>query len=220
MPSRWSTPDTVRGFVQAPPNETLLSFAGDERRRRIAPRAADIGCGAGRNAVPLALAGWHVIGTDISRPMLDAARGRVRAAGAHGVVLAEAPMDALPIPDTSVDLIVAHGIWNLAGSASHFRRGVGEAARIARRGAALFLFTFSRNTLPAAAEPVAGETFVFTQFAGEPQCFLTREEILDELGRAGFAPDPAVPLTELNSRTHLMAASGPVIYQGAFRFAR
>jgi hypothetical protein len=126
-------------------------------------------------------------------------------------------MDALPVTDASADLIVAHGIWNLARSSREFRRAVREAARAARPGAGLFLFTFSRNTLPAIATPVDGERFVFTQFSGEPQCFLTKTEILEELGEAGFTPDPAVPLTELNARTGLIPSRGPVIYQGAFR---
>ena len=28
------------------------------------------------------------------------------------------------------------------------------------------------------APPVAGETFVFTQFSGQPQCFLTERELV------------------------------------------
>ena len=206
----------VQGFVQSPPNDTLLGFAAQERRRG-AGVALDIGCGAARNAVPLALAGWRVVGTDNSRPMLTAARARARAAETHSTEFIEAEMDALPVSDASVDLVIAHGIWNLARSSTQFRRAVREAARVARPGAGLFLFTFSRNTLPAGAAPVADERLVFTQFSGEPQCFLTREEILHELGEAGFTPDPAVPLTELNARTGLIPARGPVIYQGAFR---
>jgi SAM-dependent methyltransferase len=254
--SRWSTPEMVQGFVQSPPNETLMAFAASrsealQGRRREAPFgpsrplheqevapegahydwraserrkphgvALDIGCGAARNAVPLALAGWRVVGTDNSRPMLDAARDRARHAGVEGVVFLEAGMDALPVADDSADLIIAHGIWNLARSSAELRNGIREAARAARPGAALFLFTFSRNTLPPTATPEPGETFVFTQFSGEPQVFLRRDEILAELGAGGFVPDPAVPLTELNARTGVVASRGPVIYQGAFRFAR
>jgi SAM-dependent methyltransferase len=262
----------VQGFVQSPPNDTLMAFAAScsealqgrrrealQGRRRealqgcrpetplgpsppvheheIAPEGAhydgraperrkprgialDIGCGAGRNAIPLALAGWRVVGTDNSRPMLDAARDRARQGGVEGVVFLEAGMDALPVADASADLIIAHGIWNLARSSIELRSGIREAARAARAGAALFLFTFSRNTLPADAAPEPGETFVFTQFSGEPQVFLRRDEIVAELGAAGFVPDPAAPLTELNARTGVVASSGPVIYQGAFRFAR
>ena len=218
--SRWSTPEMVEGFVQSPPNATLLDFASRERRRRAHGILLDIGCGAARNALPLARSGWHVIGTDNSRPMLEAGRDRARAAGDAPLLLVEAPMDCLPIADCSADLIVAHGIWNLARSSTEFRSGVREAARIARPDAALFLFTFSRHTLPPDAVPVPGESFVFTQFSGDPQCFLRRDEIEHELGAAGFTPDPSVPLTELNARSGLMRAQGPVIYEGAFRRSR
>lgn len=215
--SRWSTPDAVQGFVQSPPNDTLLAFAARERQRS-ATVALDIGCGAARNAVPLAQQGWRVIGTDNSRPMLNAALGRARAAHVRDALFLEADMDRLPVADRSADLLVAHGIWNLARSSAELRSAIAEAARAARPGAGLFLFTFSRNTLPPDATPVAGETFVFTQFAGEPQCFLTRDAILEELAAAGFTPDPAVPLIELNARTGMMPSRGPVIYQGAFRW--
>jgi SAM-dependent methyltransferase len=137
-------------------------------------RAIDIGCGAGRNSVPLADLGWKVLGIDLSRPMLEAAQARARTAPARGsLTLALAPMHALPVPDAACDLIVAHGIWNLARSSTEFRAAVREAARAASNEAALFVFTFSRHTLPASAEPVRDETFVFTQFSGQPQCFLT-----------------------------------------------
>ena len=205
----------VQGFVQSPPNTTLLQFAAIERTRRPDGIAVDIGCGAARNALPLTEAGWRVLGTDNSRPMLEAARWR--ASGSERLLVAEANMDDLPIAGRSADLIVAHGIWNLARSGAEFRTAVREAARIARPGAGLFLFTFSRHTLAADARPVAGETFVFTQFSGDPQVFLRDDEILAELGAAGFVPDPAVPLTELNARTGMVPSRGPVIYQAAFR---
>jgi len=210
----------VRGFVQSGPNETLLRFAEAERQRSTRPLALDIGCGAARNTTPLLRAGWRVVGTDNSRPMLEAAGDRVRTAGTRGALFIEAEMDGLPVLDATADLIVAHGIWNLATSDRQLRRSLREAARVSRGGTGLFLFTFSRNTLPADARPVPGERFVFTQFAGEPQCFLTREEIVEELGAAGYSPDPAVPLTELNRQSGLMSSGGPVIYQGAFRLVR
>lgn len=217
----WSRPQTVAGFVQSPPNATLMAFA-DRERARGAARLLDIGCGAARNAVPLARSGWTVLGTDTSWPMLEAAAGRVREEGLESrLFLAAAPMDHLPVGDRSVDLVVAHGIWNLARGSDEFRRAVREAARIARPGAGLFLFTFSRNTLPKDALPVAGETFVFTQFAGEPQCFLSGEQVQEELGAAGFRPDGAIPLRELNRPAGLLrTAAGPVIYEGTFQFVR
>jgi SAM-dependent methyltransferase len=216
---RWSAPETVAGFVQSPPNATLLTFAAAELARAGGGVLLDIGCGAGRNAVPLARQGWRVIGTDTSVPMLEAAGDRLRHEEPHlEVQLARAAMDALPVADAAADLVVAHGIWNLARGSEEFRRAVRDAARAARPGAGLFLFTFSRHTLPPSTTPVDGETFVFTQFAGEPQCFLTADEIVAELGLAGFEPDAAVPLRELNRPAGcLRTASGPVIYEGTFR---
>jgi len=216
--SSWSAPGTVSGFAQSPPNTVLMRYAEEELRRRGGGRALDLGCGAGRNAVSLARLGWTVLGIDLSRPMLTAAAQRLDEAERR-LRVALAPMDALPVRDRSIDLVIAHGIWNLARSAAEFRAAVREAARVARPEAALFVFTFSRTTLPPAAMPVPGEPFVFTEFSGQPQCFLTQRQLVDELGAVGFVPDPAVPLTEYNrpGRGAMRTGNVPVIWEAAFR---
>jgi ubiquinone/menaquinone biosynthesis C-methylase UbiE len=194
-----------------------MDYAATQLGGSPSARLLDIGCGAGRNAVPLARMGWQVAGTDLSRPMLRAAAERE---GGSGLRLVNASMHALPIHSTCVDFVVAHGIWNLARSGSEFRQAVNEAARVAKPGAALFVFTFSRNTLPAEVEPVEGELFVFTQFSGSPQCFLTEAQLLAELRTAGFTPDPAIRLRELNRPGPGLRTTGaPVIYEGAFRYS-
>jgi SAM-dependent methyltransferase len=215
--SPWSDPSTVAGFSKSLPNDTLIAFA--TQRLRPGARALDIGCGAGRNAVPLAEMGWDVAAIDLSWPMLEAATARARRAHVearvHPVL---APMEHLPIADASIDFVVAHGIWNLARSSAEFRRGVAEAARIAKPGAALFVFTFSRHTLPPDATPIDGEPFVFTQFSGNPQCFLTEAQLVDELRTAGFESDASVPLTEYNRPQPGSVPTGaPVLYEAAFR---
>ena len=147
--SQWSASDTVAGFAKSAPNAVLMTFAKEELRRPGHSRALDLGCGAGRNALPIAQLGWKVVGVDLSWPMLVAAATRVREDGLDDRLrLMLAPMDYLPARDRSFDLVIAHGIWNLARSAVEFRRAVGEAARVARPGAGLFVFTFSRNTFP------------------------------------------------------------------------
>ena len=168
----------------------------------------------------MAALGGTVIGTDVSWPMLEAARRRVESEGVAGRVgLVRATMDDLPLRDASFDLVVAHGIWNLARSAAEFRHALAEAARIARSGAGLFLFTFSRNTLAPEARPIPGEPFAFTQFAGEPQCFLTETQVKEELYRAGWEKHPPGPLTEYNRPVagRAIPQGGPVIYEGTFR---
>jgi SAM-dependent methyltransferase len=221
--SPWNRPETVAGFTATPPNADLLRYAAAvwaSSERRL---AVDIGCGAARNAIPLAQQGWNVIGTDLSMPMLAAASRRASELRlASRLHLLRAPMQRLPIADASADLIVAHGIWNLARSDAEFRLAVREAARVARPQAGLFVFTFSRTTLAIDAVPVAGESFVFTEFSGGRQIFLTEDQLIDELGDAGFVPDPVRPLRELNRPSAGLPIAGgpPVIYQGAFRLPR
>ncbi len=219
--SSWSAAGTVAGFARSPPNSVLMGFAETELRRPGDARALDLGCGAGRNALPLARLGWNVVGTDLSWPMLCAAAERARADGvADRVGLVLAPMDRIPAADRTFDLVIAQGILNLARSAAEFRQALAESARVARPGAGLFVFTFSRNTLLPQARPVAGEEFVFTEFSGQPQCFLTEAQLISELGDAGFAPDSAVPLTEYNQPRlgTLCTGTMPVIYEAAFRY--
>ena len=207
----------MEGFVHSQPNASLMEVA--TKAFQPTARLLDIGCGAGRNAVPLARLGWRVVGSDLSSAMLAAAARRTAEdTPSNRIRLVLAPMNALPFDSNAFDFVVAHGIWNLARSGQEFRSGVIEAARVARPGAPLFLFTFSRHTLPDSAQPVSGESFVFTQFSGQPQCFLTAEQIVTELATAGFTADPSYPVRELNRpRRGLQADGTPVIYEGVFR---
>ncbi len=217
---RWEDPRTVAGFVSGAPNQQLLDFARGFLAGSPTPRCLDLGCGAARNALPLAQWGFHVTGTDLSLPMLEAARARAAREGPTlPVEFLQAPMAPLPFEDQRFDLIVAHGIWNLARSGAEFRAAVAEAARVARPGAGLFVFTFSRHTLADDAAPDPGETFVFSSWNGEPQCFLTEAELIAELGRGGFAP-VETPLAEYNRPAPgaLHVGGPPVVSEGKFRF--
>ena len=219
--SPWDQAGTVEGFVRSPPNATLLQVAA--RERRVSARLLDIGCGAGRNALPLAMSGWEVVATDTSQAMLTAAAARVAEAELQRRVrLVRAPMHQLPLAADSFDFIVVHGIWNLARSGREFRTAIQEAARVARTGCALFVFTFSRRTIGDSAQPLPDESFVFTEFSGQPQCFLTEEQIVSELAAWRFECDSSLPLRELNRppKGTLRTNSGPVIYEGLFRHTR
>lgn len=63
--------------------------------------ALDAACGTGRHAEHLARLGHRVIGVDSSPDMLDVARAKVPAAS-----FLEGSLDALPVPDSSVDVVV------------------------------------------------------------------------------------------------------------------
>ena len=208
----------VTGFVSGPPNQVLMDYARQLIPRVPAPRVLDLGCGAARNGAPLAELGCRVVGVDLSEPMLAGARKRVAtSACAERLAFVHGPMSPLPFADQSFDLVVAHGIWNLATSDEALRSSMTETARVSRPGAGLFLFTFSRDTLSQDAKPVDGQTVIFDQFAGEPQCFLTEAQVLSELALAGFRRDGDEPLTAYNrpSETQLRSA-GPVIWEGTF----
>jgi SAM-dependent methyltransferase len=217
----WSEAATVGGFAQSPPNQALMHVAA-ARLAGGARRLLDIGCGAGRNAVPLARQGWSVAATDLSLGMLRAAQQRLAAeASGRRLGLALAPMEYLPIASDSIDFIVAHGIWNLARTTEQFRAAVHEAGRVARPGASLFVFTFSRATLPDSDRPLPGESYVYTRFSGGPQIFLTVDELVGELAETGFTPDPSIPVGEHNRRPQgtIYVGGAPAFIEGVFRYS-
>ena len=219
---RWQAPELVESFRVNSPNDVLMRFARELKENHASNeplRALDIGGGAGRNAVPLARLGYSVTCIDLSAPMLRAAqRKRQEETPRNEMQLALSPMAPLPFRDGEFDLIIAHGIWNLAMSDVEFRSAVAEAARVAKPGASLFLFTFSRHTIPDNAPSFLGEDFIFTQFGGEPQCFLREEEIIRELQSVGFQRNSAEPLTEYNCPPppYDKVQRPPVIYEGVF----
>jgi SAM-dependent methyltransferase len=215
----------VAGFTAGTPNAVLVAYATARRRRSPRPTCLDIGCGAARNATAIAELGFRVAASDLSAPMLVGAQERIRqwlsppGTGRAGPIdLVLAPMAPLPFPNRSFDLVVAHGIWNLARSDAELRAAVVEAARVARPGAGLFLFTFSRRTLPPDACPDPGQSFTYSCWNGEPQCFLDEDEVLHVLGEAGFVRDAAGPLTEYNVPRpgEFRSGQAPVIYEGTF----
>ncbi len=59
----------------------------------------ELGCGTGRLLLPLARAGYHVTGVDLSPAMLEVARGKVEAAGLEDrITLVQADMREVKLP--------------------------------------------------------------------------------------------------------------------------
>lgn len=205
--------------MSSPPNAVVMAWV--KRFSKGLPlEVLDIGCGAGRNAVPLALQGHRVMGIDLSEPMLAAARRRAEAEGvAEFCQFRQGSMEHLEVPSASFDLVVAQGVWNLAGTDLQLAAAVAEAARAARTGAGLFVFTFSRNTLGSEVCPLPGQRQIYDRFSGVPQAFLTEGELNQLLASAGFEREVPGPLTEYNRPVCLPpggAAPRPVLWEGTW----
>jgi len=91
----------------------------------------DLGCGKGREACELAKQlGCHVIGVDALKETLELARDRISKEGLEGqVTLVCGEMDALPLPDASIDFIWCRDAFN---HTSDMARTLAECARVLR----------------------------------------------------------------------------------------
>jgi SAM-dependent methyltransferase len=207
----------------------LRAFAGAERdaiAREQALAAArlagcpeggevlDVPCGFGRHAVPLAAAGYRVVGVDRSQALLDEAR--VRAGGERWPKLVRADYRELPFRDGSFDAAV-----NLFSSLGYLgdeedTRALTEIGRVLRPGARLVIEIAHRDALverfheqdwsalgegrllleqrtfdPAAGLAQVTQTLVETSGERESRTFslrvYTATELLAMLTRAGFA---------------------------------
>jgi arsenite methyltransferase len=99
----------------------------------------DIGCGAGIDALLAARAvgpEGRVIGLDLLPEMCERARTHAREAGLANVEFVEGEMEAIPLPDDSVDAIISNGVINLS---ARKMRALFECARVLRPGGHLCL---------------------------------------------------------------------------------
>jgi len=90
-----------QAYVDVKPGETLL----------------DMGCGAGLDLYIYsgkAGASGRLYGLDLSPEMIEKARANLASAGVTNFELLTASSDSVPLPDNSVDIVTANGIYNLS----------------------------------------------------------------------------------------------------------
>jgi ubiquinone/menaquinone biosynthesis C-methylase UbiE len=132
--------DATRGFPPGVEAQIGASF----RRLSGMPTSArllEIGVGTGRIAIPLASAGYHYTGADISSAMMQRLRQQLPA---HVMVdLLRADATALPLRDACMDgAISVHVLHLIAG----WERAVAELRRVLRQGGTLALgFNITAN---------------------------------------------------------------------------
>jgi SAM-dependent methyltransferase len=103
------------------PDESVESFAGVANHwtlGRVDPgeTVLDLGCGSGTDlliAAQMTGAIERVIGVDMTESMLAAARASAEAIGLTNVELYESLIEAVPIEDASVDVVISNGVIDL-----------------------------------------------------------------------------------------------------------
>jgi ubiquinone/menaquinone biosynthesis C-methylase UbiE len=94
----------------------------------------DIGCGAGIDLLLAALRvgpAGRAIGVDLTPEMVLLARNHASQMGLVNVEVSEGAMEALPLDDRSVDVVVSNGVFNLSTDKS---ATFAEAYRVLRPG--------------------------------------------------------------------------------------
>jgi arsenite methyltransferase len=164
--------------------ERALGVANHLRYAAIQPgeTVLDVGCGGGIDTVIAAHRvgpSGEVIALDFLPEMLARTEKAVAEAGLGNVRLLEGEMEAIPLPDESVDLIISNGVVNLSARKS---RAMVECARVLRPGGRLCVsdLTVEQDELPPE---------ILTQPAAWAGCVagaLAESDFVYKLEKAGF----------------------------------
>jgi ArsR family transcriptional regulator len=133
----------------------------------------EIGIGTGGLLAELAARATKVIGVDNSPAMLDEARRRLASGGVSEVELRLGEMAHLPLPDASVDCVVANMVLHHAADPTQVLL---EVRRVLMPGGVLCIADLARHERESAREQLADQWLGFEE-----------EELAGWLDHAGFA---------------------------------
>ena len=134
----------------------------------------EIGIGTGGLLTELAGIASKVIGVDHSPAMLEEARRRLETGGIKDVELRLGEMSHLPLPDNSVDCVVANMVLHHAADPADV---LAEIRRVLAPGGFLLLADLARHEREAAREQLADQWLGFEQ--GELEAWLAVAEFAD-----------------------------------------
>ncbi len=161
----------------------------------------DLGSGAGADVLISARRvgpRGRVVGLDMTEEMLALARRNATAAGADNVEFVQGHIEAVPLPDDSVDVVISNCVINLSGDKPQVIR---EAARVLRPGG-----RFAVSDVVADADMDAATRADMEAWTGCIAGALTRAEFAAALDAAGFVD---VEIRETH-RVHAHAAAAIV----------
>ncbi len=175
----------------------------------------DLGSGAGNDAfIARRLVGekGRVIGVDFTPEMIARARRNAETLGFDNVAFVEGSIEALPLPDAGVDVVLSNCVLNLVPDKA---RAFAEIYRVLRPGGHLCISdVVSRGTFP---EPVRASASLY---AGCVAGAVDEAAYLEVVRRAGFAgvevckarrievPDAALPTSLSDDERAAFRAGG------------
>lgn len=177
------SPEDLAGVPQIAVDRAL-GVADHLRYAEVRPgdTVLNIGCGGGIDTILAARRRGptgRVVALDFLPEMLQHTTAASRAAGLDNVETLEAEMEAIPLPDHSVDLVISNGVINLSARKA---RVLTECPRVLRPAGRLCV---SDLTVDQDEHPPE----VVTQPAAWAGCIagaLAESEFLHKLARAGF----------------------------------
>ena len=209
------------------PDPITSNFYSEDETKSVPPEAlaASLGCGnptalvdlePGQTVLDLGSGGGidvllsakrvgptgKVFGLDMTDEMLALARENQRKAGATNVEFLQGTMEAIPLPDSTVDVIISNCVINLSGDKDAVLR---EAFRVLKPGGRFAVSdVVVRGELPSAVR------HSMELWVGCVAGALTEAEYRDKLSSAGFTDIEVAPtrIYDVEDARSFLAADG------------
>lgn len=145
-------------------------------------RVIDLGCGAGLDCFLAAQAvgeEGEVLGIDVTAAMIDLARSGVEPSGSGSLLFSLRTMEAIPMADESLDVVISNGALNLSLDKD---QTLSEANRVLVPGGRVVISTYAvLKTLP---EDVRFDQGLWVAGVGGAD---GRDELLERIAAAGLS---------------------------------